>query len=66
MVLCRYVSGDPVAADDISAAAWVPFAEVETAARPMSRDVDTILARARAFSSRAAPRRNSGTCPTSP
>ena len=49
MVLCRYVSGEPVAADDISAAAWIAFAEVETGARRMSRDVDTILGRARAF-----------------
>lgn len=49
MVLCRYVSGDPIAADDVSTAAWIPFAEVETGARHMSRDVDTILGRARAF-----------------
>lgn len=49
MVLCSYVSGEPHPADDISDAEWVPFDQVETAARPMSRDVDTILARARAF-----------------
>ena len=46
MVLCRYVSGEPHPADDVSAVEWVPFDQVRTAARPMSRDVETILARA--------------------
>ncbi|WP_375261475.1 NUDIX hydrolase [Palleronia sp.] len=46
MVLCRYVSGEPQPADDISAAEWVPFDDVRVQAREMSRDVDTILARA--------------------
>ena len=44
MVLCRYVSGTPVACDDIDAAEWVPFAEVRDGLRRMSRDVDTVLA----------------------
>jgi len=41
--LCAYVSGDPVSADDVSEAAWVPVAEVLAPARPMSRDVGRVL-----------------------
>lgn len=46
MVLCRYVSGEPHPNDDIDAAEWVPFAEVQAGTRAMSLDVDTILVRA--------------------
>ena len=41
--LCAYVSGDPSPADDVSAAAWVPVAEVLARARPMSHDVERVL-----------------------
>lgn len=49
-VLCRCAGGEPVAADDAAAACWVPFAEVEAGARPLSRDVAAVLRSARAMS----------------
>ncbi|CAM4221885.1 NUDIX hydrolase [Palleronia rufa] len=55
MVLCAYRSGTPVAADDATAAAWVPFAEVHDGLRPMSRDVDTVLTLARRAAGRHGP-----------
>ena len=45
-VRCRYVSGEPVAADDAADARWFPVAEVMAGTMPMSADVDTLLARA--------------------
>ncbi len=42
-VLCRYVGGTPVAADDAAEAEWVTFVDVENGARPMSRDVAAVL-----------------------
>lgn len=47
-VLCAHVAGEPVAADDVDDAAWVPVAKVLTRALPMSADVDTVVAKARA------------------
>jgi mutator protein MutT len=41
--LCSYVTGTPAAADDVSAAEWVPAHEVLARSRPMSRDVDAVL-----------------------
>lgn len=43
-VLCRYQAGRPVAGDDAMAAEWVPVDQVLARARPMSRDVETVLA----------------------
>ena len=45
-VLCRYRSGTPLPADDVSEACWVAPAEVFAARLPLSADVDTLLARA--------------------
>ncbi|MGR3454890.1 NUDIX hydrolase [Pseudooceanicola sp.] len=47
-VLCAHVAGEPVAADDVDDAAWVPVAKVLARALPMSADVDTVVAKARA------------------
>ena len=38
-VLCDYIEGTPVAADDVSDAAWVSFAEITDQGRPMSARV---------------------------
>lgn len=38
-VACRYVSGEPVAADDAAAAEWVDASEVLAGTRDMSADV---------------------------
>ena len=42
-VLCRYLSGEPLAADDAEEAAWFPWAEILARAYPMSADVDAVL-----------------------
>ncbi|WP_172294916.1 NUDIX hydrolase [Pseudoruegeria sp. HB172150] len=42
-VHCAYRGGQARAADDVSEADWIPFDEVLSGARPMSRDVDTVL-----------------------
>lgn len=42
-VLCRYVSGTPVAADDVSDAAWIPVEDVLAHRLPMSAGVDDLL-----------------------
>ena len=42
-VLCDYVEGVPVAADDVTEAKWVPFETVLNRALPLSKDVDTVL-----------------------
>lgn len=47
-VRCDYAAGTPRGADDVHEAAWVPVAEVMARARPLSEDVDTIVAKARA------------------
>lgn len=49
-VLCRYVQGTPVAADDIVEAAWVPFADVEAARIDLHAQVAAVLDLARAVS----------------
>lgn len=45
-VLCEYVSGRPVAADDALDAAWVPVAEVIAEQRPLSAGVRQTLQKA--------------------
>ncbi|MFC2970400.1 NUDIX hydrolase [Acidimangrovimonas pyrenivorans] len=45
-VLCRYVSGTPEAADDVSEASWVEFSDVFAGRLALSADVDTVLRRA--------------------
>jgi 8-oxo-dGTP diphosphatase len=42
-VLCDYVSGEPVAADDATEAAWYPIAEVLAAVLPLSAHVEDVL-----------------------
>ncbi|VDC30797.1 NUDIX hydrolase [Pseudogemmobacter humi] len=42
-IACRWLAGDPVAADDAAAAAWIPFAEVLDQSLALSEDVDTLL-----------------------
>ncbi|EAQ11313.1 8-oxo-dGTP diphosphatase [Maritimibacter alkaliphilus HTCC2654] len=42
-VACRYLSGKPCAADDVTDADWVPFPDVQAGVRPMSRDVGRVL-----------------------
>lgn len=42
-VLCRYVSGTPVAADDVSDAGWFAFDDVLNASLPMSARVPDLL-----------------------
>lgn len=49
-VLCEYVTGTPVAADDAADAAWVPLAEIAAGTRPFSRNVDSVIAAAKALS----------------
>ena len=49
-VLCDYVSGTPLAADDVLDAAWVPFEQVRTAALPMSDRVAELMEQAIAHS----------------
>jgi len=47
-VLCHYVAGTPVAADDAADAEWVPLSEIAAASRPFSRNVDRVIAAAQA------------------
>lgn len=42
-VACRYLSGRPCAADDVTGADWVSFPDVLAGVRPMSRDVGRVL-----------------------
>jgi 8-oxo-dGTP diphosphatase len=44
-VVCRYVSGSPVAADDVDEAEWVDLKHVIHAARPMSEGVAELARR---------------------
>lgn len=48
-VICDYVAGQPVAADDALAAEWVPLAEVLDGARPCSASVADVLRKARSW-----------------
>lgn len=50
-VLCDYLDGQPVAADDALAAAWQPIDDVLSRRLPLSQHVDDLLriAMARAF-----------------
>ncbi|SNT72848.1 NUDIX hydrolase [Paracoccus seriniphilus] len=45
-VLCDYVSGEPVAADDALDAAWMPISHVLAGAVPLSSHVEDILRQA--------------------
>lgn len=47
-VLCRYVDGTPLAADDIAEARWVPFADVIEARLTLHEQVAEVLTLARA------------------
>jgi len=47
-VACEGAEGDPCAADDAAAARWVPDADIEAGALPMSEGVPALLAAARA------------------
>ena len=42
-VLCKYVSGTPVAADDVADARWVPMNDIEEKRLPMSARVAHVL-----------------------
>lgn len=48
-IACRWLAGDPVAADDAEAAAWIPFADVLDQSLAMSEDVDMLLREAMRF-----------------
>jgi 8-oxo-dGTP diphosphatase len=48
-VLCRWLSGDPVAADDALEAGWFALEELRSRTLPMSADVDVIADRAQAM-----------------
>ncbi|WP_201833245.1 NUDIX hydrolase [Microvirga zambiensis] len=50
-VLCRWISGDPVAADDALDARWFAIAELDPESIAMSADVDVIARRAQALAS---------------
>jgi mutator protein MutT len=38
-VACRYISGEPLAADDAAAVDWMSLAELKVTTRPLSQDV---------------------------
>ncbi len=59
-VLCDYVEGSPVAADDVSDAAWVPFEEVRAGKIAMSSDVGRLLDLASSRASRPEPAGRAG------
>jgi 8-oxo-dGTP diphosphatase len=48
-VLCRWLSGDPVAADDALEAGWFSLEDLRPEILPMSADVDVIALRAEAM-----------------
>lgn len=50
-VQCRWLAGEPVAADDALEAGWFPVADLDPAVMPMSMDVDVIARRALAAES---------------
>jgi 8-oxo-dGTP diphosphatase len=50
-VRCRWISGDPVAADDALDARWFAIADLDPATIAMSSDVDVIARRAQALAS---------------
>lgn len=47
-VLCTYQGGEPIASDEVAAAAWISQADIRAAALPMSARVGAILDLARA------------------
>ncbi len=48
-VLCRWVSGEPMAADDALEAGWFAIDDLQPGTLPMSADVDVIARRAEAM-----------------
>jgi 8-oxo-dGTP diphosphatase len=48
-VLCRWISGEPMAGDDAMEARWFPIADLDPSRLPMSADVDAIALRAHAL-----------------
>lgn len=48
-VLCRWLSGEPVAADDALEAGWFALDDLRPETLPMSEDVDVIARRAEAM-----------------
>jgi 8-oxo-dGTP diphosphatase len=48
-VLCRWLSGEPVAADDALDAGWFALDDIQPERLPMSADVDVIAKRAEAM-----------------
>ncbi|MEX0281708.1 MAG: NUDIX hydrolase [Arenibacterium sp.] len=42
-VLCNYISGSPVAADDVADARWIPISDVKQNRLPMSARVSQVL-----------------------
>jgi 8-oxo-dGTP diphosphatase len=48
-VLCRWVSGEPIAADDALEAGWFTLQDLRPETLPMSADVDVIAQRAQAM-----------------
>lgn len=40
--LCAHLWGEPVAADDVSEAAWIPAEDIAAGRLPMSEDVDRV------------------------
>ena len=53
-VLCHYVAGSPIAADDAADAEWIPLSEIAAASRPFSQNVDPVIAAALAHHKTAA------------
>jgi 8-oxo-dGTP diphosphatase len=48
-VLCRWISGMPLAGDDALEARWFPVADLDPGKLPMSADVEVIARRAQAL-----------------
>jgi 8-oxo-dGTP diphosphatase len=48
-ILCRWMSGEPIAGDDAMEARWFPIADLDPSRLPMSADVDAIALRALAL-----------------
>jgi len=45
-IKCDYISGEPIAADDVTDAAWFEYSKIFNLAIPMSKHVDTLVKRA--------------------
>jgi len=42
-IKCDYISGEPIAADDVTDAAWFEYSKIFNLAIPMSKYVDTLV-----------------------